>query len=713
MDSEWIVSLCYVGEQNEKFKTLCRIADFRNDCFEVRTDSSNQDFYGAGWDYLYGKPGNISSQPGSFGMFSWRAVQMENGKWGSDAFESDILWTEVVYTPLNAPEQIVAELKKGMELETASSRPHDRILCCSRRGTDTVAVYVPSSVLISSNGLSRLAGDVNALETGQLDLTGAASCRCKYFSSGSVRYLRSWNYWKALGKVEVRSKQEIIAGVVKDHLGSRFRDRVITRGEKNTYQKLLGKLSMETLVEEIARQIDCSLEEAQRYADRYFADCEGRLERDEADWIMQRLIENDGRYVRELSARVEAKWKDEHAAQMREAANEMAELRFKAQKQRKDLEEENARLRAKLQNMQQKITDANASLTALNERRAACEARIGEVEQLRADVERQIQERLRNIREDRAKALVDEAWIQAAAGSSVADAAPMGSACTVAGDGDASDVPEIELNERLQDAIDIWSALSGSDSRGSDLAAFFLAAYALRQNLIITGECAESIADLAALIATGRRAAKVKLHAGAREEDVARALEAVPHRCVCLINGLDGDLGVVYALLRRFADSQFILIAPYGESLSMEPEGLFTTFLPVLSEEFCADGSVEEPERCSCEAALRSAVSASLDGKQLRSERLAQGSWFADGFYAPLLLERCARMRCAVRAICARVPGAGNRAKRTLLTLLYAPLLKCLRKWEVLSANRAEFEILGERERNQLLAFVGVGREIE
>lgn len=713
MDSEWIDSLCYVSKQNDRTKELCRVADCRNGCFDAYAFDPNQDFYGTERDLVYGKLREISSAQGSFGMFSWRTYQLESGEWRTDAKESDTPWIEVIYTLSDTPEQIVAALKKGIRLETAGSRPHDRIFCCSRRGADAVAVYVPEHLLSSANGISSLVGDVNALETGKLDLSGVASCRCRYYLSDSVRYLRSPFHWRALGKVEVRGKQEIIAGVVQSHVRRMHSDGIITRGEKKTYQTLLGKLSKETLLEEIARQINCNLEEAQRYADRYFAGCEGRLERDEADWIMRRLIENDGEYVQELSEKVEKKWKGEHDAQMREAANEMAELRFKAQKLRKDSEEQRARLQAELQDVQREIADANAALTALNEKRAACEARIGEAEQLRADVERQIQERLRDIREDRARALVDEAWFQAVAGSSYAAAAPMGGACTVAGDGDAGDVPEVELNERLRDAIDIWSALSNDNQRGSDLAAFFLAAYALRQNLIITGECAERIADLAALIATGRRAAKLKLCDGAREEDVARALEAVPHRCVCLMNGLDGDLSVVYALLHRFADTQFILIAPYGESLFMEPEGLFTTFLPVLSEEFRADGDVEEPERRSCEASLRSAVSASLGGRQLRTERLAQGSWFADGFYAPLLVERCARMRCAVRAICARVPGAEDRAKRTLLTMLYAPLMKCLRKGDVLSANRAEFEILGERERGRLLAFVGVGSEIE
>lgn len=50
-------------------------------------------------------------------------------------------------------------------------------------------------------------------------------------------------------------------------------------------------------------------------------------------------------------------------------------------------------------------------------------------------------------------------------------------------------------------------------------------------------------------------------------------------------------------------------------------------------------------------------------------------------------------------------------AKRAMLGLVYVPLMRCLRRKDILEANLAEFDVLDEALKNRLLAFAGIEKE--
>lgn len=50
-------------------------------------------------------------------------------------------------------------------------------------------------------------------------------------------------------------------------------------------------------------------------------------------------------------------------------------------------------------------------------------------------------------------------------------------------------------------------------------------------------------------------------------------------------------------------------------------------------------------------------------------------------------------------------------AKRAMLGLVYVPLMRCLRRKDILEANLTEFEVLDEALEHRLLAFAGIEKE--
>lgn len=699
MYSDNVVSLCYISSQNDKTTQLCRIADYHNGGFEAYTYDSTYDFRGTERDLLYGHTRDISDGVGTIAVYDWAAHQdVMTNEWRTSTHESEVSWIEVISSFKDTPEQLVEMIKCGIKLSMPSSRKHDIIVCCSAKGAYANAIYVSANDLVCTNDVYTFSDEVVSLETAKINYySDTASCRCRYNPSDTVRYLVRPGSWKATGKVTVRSPQEIVSAAVIAYARRLDKDGVITRKERQSFASVVEKLSVATISDEVMEKLGCKRDDAEIYVEECLADLCERMKRNEADWVMRQLIENNSEYEQEMYEKVEELWHQAHSSARTEWAAEL----------KKAL--------ATLAAVQQETETAQKELSTARAHKEQCEADATEAMQLQEDIEKRIQERLAMIREDRAKALVEDTWALAlTTPSSTSTSAPnQHGTWSFAYDGYAEPVEEIALGERWLDAVSSWTQVCGNEKRGSELAAFFLASYALKQHLVISGECAEKLADIAAHIATGRDCVKVYASDHCSVTDLIKEITVVPHDCICFLNGLEQNHNVVKAVMNHFNNSHFIITAPYYESLVMEPASLFTTFFPVCSEEFCVSVfATDDSDRLSCKLDLRSNQHSNPDAKKLRSIRAHQASWFASGFFSPMLMERCARMHYEMKSMLATPFSDGEKeAKAAMLSQVYVPLMRCLCRKDILSAQVGEFDILDEARKKRLLAFAGVEKE--
>lgn len=690
-----IVSLCYVSSQNDYTTQLCRIADYHNGKFEQYVYDSTYDFYETERDILYGSSRDISGSVGSVSVYAWSAYLDSNtNEWRTSIRESDIPWVEVIGSSLDTVEQLIDKLKCGIKLSMSPTRKHDIILCCNIRKPFVDAIYVSADDLMYANGLYTISDDVTSVEVSNINYyEDTSSCRCRYNRSDTIRYLAHPDQWKVTGRISLRSHQEIVSSVVSTYIRRLNKDGVISRKERQNFMSVIDKLSATDISDEVMAKLACTHDEAITYVREYLADQTNRLERNEADWVMRQLIENDSEYAQEMTKAVEAKWHEANAAMRDEWAAEYQ----KAQDT--------------LASIQQEIRMAQSELEASRKEREQCDATVAQALQLQEDIEKNIQEKLASIRSDRAKALVDEAWAMAASSTSICDQKPTNA--LLLDDEESNDsIEEVSLEERWTDAVVQWECICANDARSIELSAFFLAAYANRQNLLVTGECAELIADVASKIATGRSCLKVYVTGRDNLADIIQAIDLVPHDCICFINGLEQNDHALKIIMRHFNNSQFFITASHYESLVMEPASLFTTFLPVCSEEFCIVAAPIEINSYSCKSDLRSEKYTNHHGHQLRSIRVSQSPWFANGFFAPMLVDRCAHLHYVIKAILTMsLPDGEEITKRTMLSMVYVPLMRCLRRKDILVSNLSEFEILDDTRKTRLLAFSGIEKE--
>ena len=491
--------------------------------------------------------------------------------------------------------------------------------------------------------------------------------------------------------------KEVVSTAATAYAHRLYKDGVITRKERQSFTSVVEKLSAATISDEVMEKLGCGPNEARFYIEECLANQNKRVERNEAEWFMWQLIKNDSKYKQKMYEKVEELWHQEHSSARAEWT---AELK-KAQET--------------LAAVQQEAATVQSELSAAKAHKEQCEADAIKAMQLQEDIEKRIQERLAMIRKDRAKALVDDTRALAlTTPSSTNTSTPQQNGTwLITYDGYSEPITEVAWGERWLDAVSSWTQVCGTnEKRGAELAAFFLASYALKQHLIISGECAEKLADTAAHIATGRDCVKVYASDHCSVTDLIKEIAAVPHDCICLLNGLEQNHSVVKAVMNHFNDSLFILTVPYYESLVMEPASLYTTFFPVCSEEFCVGAFVtDDSDRLSCKLDLRSNQHTNPGAKKLRDIRADQASWFSSGFFSPMLIDRCARFHYEMKSMLTTQFYGEKDVKAAMLNLLYAPLMRCLRRKDILSAQVAKFDILDERQKKRLLAFAGVEKE--
>lgn len=694
MYSDRIISLCYVSKQSDKTKELCRIADFHNNGFESYVYDSTYDFYETERDLIYGARKDIAGEVGSISVYEWSAYRDNNNEWRTMTHDSDVPWIEVVSLFKDTPEQIIDLIKAGIKIAMPNTRKHDFIFCCSAKGAYSDAIYIAANDLVCVNDRYTFAEHVVSLETAQINYyEDTASCRCRYNPSDTIRYYVRPSSWKATGKVIVRSYQEIVQASVIAYARRLDKEGVISRKERQSFTSVIEKLSISTITDEVMEKLGYDRDDAEYCVKECLENLSNRMNRNEADWVMRQLIENNSEYEEEMYRKVEELWHQVHTSARAEFSAEL--------KQHQET----------LATVQQEITIARKELADAKAHKEQCEADATEALQLQEDIEKNIQDRLASIRGDRAKALVDEAWTMAFLPSTPTSASHNSCTLSFVYDGNTNPIEEVSLQERWMDAISSWEHICGNEKRGFELTAFFLAAYSLKQHLIISGECAELLADMTSKLITGRDCTKIYVADFASVTEVINELTAVPHDCICFINGLEQNQNVVKAVMQHFGESHFIITAPYYESLVMEPASLFTTFLPVCSEEFCINTTMMDVDNLSCKEDL-SRLQRTIDTRKLRSIRVQQSSWFANGFFSPLLIERCARIQHIIKTLLASPVSDGEKeSKAAMLSLVFVPLMRCLRRKDILTNHVDEFDVLDETRRNRLLAFAGIEKE--
>lgn len=689
--NETIISLCYVSSRRDRSVELCRIADYIDGALVPYVHDRDSDFNGSNRDLIYASANEIRDEQGTIGFYEWSAYLDDYQNWRTRTVACNMPWIEVVQLKCSTVGAMLALLRRGWAPENRFDGKHDVIFCTASYITPSVeAIYVPGYAFEYKDSKWYITDTVTSVESGQIDFrSDTYSCVCRYSRADGRRFLKRMNAWSAKSKLLTKNVDEIITGIVQSSISG----MALSRKERQLTRNALEALDHNYVIENIIQKLGCPEDDARKYLHDYLASRTYRLDHDEAVDIMEKLIAIDSGYVSMLRDKIREAWEQEQT-----------ELLQKAQ-------EEIENKRKALHSIEEKAQVEAAKIEDARQKQLELQQEAEEMMQLKDDVEQQIAERLRSIRDDRAAALVDSAFIQAAIQPESIPASPENGAKPTSSiqmdiGGDKEDRP---LREAMPDILEACADLCGNDQNAyEEMALFLLAAYACNQPLLLVGETAAEVADLYALSATGHRCIKVRSSNELPIDSLEMLIQAHPTACICIVDGLEKGYEATRELMRRLPENRFVLTANHMESLIMEPESLYTTFIPVATDLFCENSRVEIWPEISCFNALAQLFEKAHKQKSMREMRAKQKRWFGNGFVSPLMKNRCALLQSCIHTLSGDL-GFGNAAAETASRLyIFLTRMRIRRDTEELKALLEDEITLSENRAATLHAFANI-----
>ena len=690
--NETVVSLCYVSSRRDRSVELCRIADYIDGVLVPYNHDRDSDFSGNNRDLIYASANEIRDEQGYISVYEWSAYLDENHSWRTRTVASNVPWIEVVQLKCITSDSMLSQLKRGWVADNGFDGKHDVIFCStSFSSSSVIAIYVPSYAFECVSGKWYISDAVSSLECGRIDFrSDTSSCACRYSRADGRRFLRRIDAWKPNSKLLIKNIDEIITGIVQSTISGMR----LSRKERQLVRNALDSLDHNYVIEIIMQKLECPEEEAQKHLHDFLASRSYRLDHDEAVDIMEKLIAIDSGYVSMLREKVKEDWEREQAVILQEALKKVEDKR-KA-----------------LHSIEEKMQIETAKIEEAKQKQQKIQLEVEEATKLKNDVEQQIAERLQKIRDDRAAALVDSAFLQAAvqpasATVSVEKSTELPSCITMDFDGSKE---ERQLREAVPEILDACAEICGDDQEAyEEMTIFLLAAYACNQPLLLVGETALEVADLYAVSATGHNC--IKVHASDNHlpvDSLVIQIQGYPTACVCIVDGLEKGYDMARELMRRLPDTRFVLTANHVESLLMEPESLYSTFIPVATDLFCESTRVETWPSMSCFNALSQLLEKAQKSKNIRGIRAKQKRWFGNGFVSPLMKNRYAVLQSCIQTLSGEMGFGSATAERASRMYLFLTRMRIQRNTEELKALLEDGITLSEDRATILRAFANI-----
>ena len=140
----------------------------------------------------------------------------------------------------------------------------------------------------------------------------------------------------------------------------------------------------------------------------------------------------------------------------------------------------------------------------------------------------------------------------------------------------------------------------------------------------------------------------------------------------------------------------------------MEPESLYTTFIPVATDLFCENNRVDVWPEASCFNALTQLLEKAQKSKVLREMRAKQKRWFGNGFVSPLMKNRCAVLQSCIHTLSGDLGFGSATAEATSRLYIFLTRMRIQRDTEELKALLEDGITLSEDRAATLHAFANI-----
>ena len=552
-------SLCMVIKDYDGRIKLKRLSDIEDGI--VLGDYSSS---APGHNKLYTKEIHVSE--GFVGIWDWKVVPNLNDPTRDyirsvykDGYEPVEI---IIVQDCDSMDDLLVKMGQGIRNTIAIGKV---IIAYRNKDRDYEGVFCTSKDLnISQNRVS--------LKTNVFSLPMFLFADEDIFSIDQRFFHRKINIGRPSKIIRVKNPLEIVKDIlVKRVTWTVMKQKGFIKSEYQNFNSFLKELPTDGFYEEVMDACECNMMEAKGFVKQFIEIADKYLNNSDLEGeVLSHCVNNHPGLMEACENLIEDKWRVKNVLEIAKANEAFELVQEKIIRQSELLE----RITTEYAETKRKLDDVLGEL--------------GKQEQLAADVEKEVSDRIERASSHAARFVADMAF-QFPVGAGMVSIPQTDITGAVFLEGEHLPIQELELNHdwiELKETIRFELFEAGVSERYAEaLGAYMYAAYVNHVPLLLAGPCARDIADAFSAALFGCLAATLRLEGNYSDSIVEQCLNS--QEKIIAIENLFSSVWNPYlpgiiANKNRF----YIGIHPYSEDLVMEPNSFFYYMAPLLTEHF-------------------------------------------------------------------------------------------------------------------------------
>jgi len=548
-------SLCKVF-WTEGYIRLIRLSDIQND--EVLGDYIGECPYSK--DILYSGQKAGTFPENYIGVWDWKTIPKDNQSgWiiNSIPNKSYPVTQVVILKECTSIEQVVKKLVMGVSEKMYCNG----VLFTYWNGQKYEGVRCREQDL-------DIRADRLVLRENVLELPAFEIFPSMLYQVGECQICSVLNFGMPCKVIKVKEPMEILKALLRNRLTwATSKQKGITKATHQQITAYLQELPNEEFVKELSAQCNCSEEDAQKLIQGFVQEADAYLSAsDIADETLNQIIQRKPELEKRCKELLTQEWTDGNEERLREADKLLQKKKDEAEKAKKRFKQ----LSADYATLEQRVKDSNDEL----EKR----------EQLAAEVEQRVAERIAKAQKDTADFIAEQAFLPQSKNAieQKVDEASTFVSGKIQGE-------NLEVLKTLDDVMEeLAYNLSDAGVQAGytkALAAYLCSAYRHHIPVLLAGPNGLGIVQAFSMTLFGKSAAILSCM-GDCSEEVYNACEESDDEVVAVLNPFCVGWAQRLPLFMEGTSKFYFLISPYAEDLQVEPLGMLNYLLPLATEFF-------------------------------------------------------------------------------------------------------------------------------
>lgn len=556
------LSICEVMPVNNLGNVMLkRIADINNGSIVYPQFYDDEPSIFDNREYLY-LADYSNFDDGYVGIWEWSAIKnynYPNKDYVQTRFAPEFCPVELEIVEAKNIDEVVQMIKNGIDLYAES----DEILIGFRKDKAFECVLCKNTDLSQVGNKYILFTTHNKLPVYKLHINDVIKIGYRYF------YKNSWNNVQCRYYYQLHKPLDIVKEIVlKEISWASLKSRGYVR---DTYKKIkyfIENFNTVGLDEKIAKELDCSKEEATTYLNTFFDNINDYLNGESiVDLAMSSILQRDDNLLKQLSSMVEEDWKKENEEKITEAENNFGELIdaiSKAENEVKELENSVQQKRDELMNIQREYEKYS---------------HIGD------DVQDTIKKKIEEAKSDISSFVSEVIFLSSINGnntteSTVSESTNIKSTFEIGAKIDNNPDENSSWEETLDTFISELDSI-GLTEKTKETAAVIYSCYVNKYPVLLAGPFGEAIANALSVSINSHMVSSLDCIECSNLADIRK----VDDESVVLVRNILNS-PVKDEVLEKLAmkDTFFIFTTPFAEDLKIESIELVNYMLPIFTE---------------------------------------------------------------------------------------------------------------------------------